>query len=662
MLEKDKKVGEYYLVEKLGSGGFGEVWKAEKRSALSISYFALKFFRPNKDAKIDLGSVKKEVQVWQTLSGLPNVISVIEANIFEDYVYIVSDFAEGGSLEDWLKANGGKANSVEEAVTLTKQILQGLEGMHRAGFVHRDLKPANILIKKGILYLADFGLSREMKTHSQTTSAAGTIGFMPPEAFAKKPTVSVHTDIWASGVILQKLLTGELPFPQDDIPSLITSILMEEPEPMPEEVPQPLKEIVRQALQKKREDRFQWAREMIEALQETLIPKEVKNVQQNLQTEQLPAKVLAMTVKSEVENESPPVSTAKPQKAEAPLKLTDEKLLESQMTVTAPPPEFPKIQVKREIVRIPQPPRPKIPPNTDSKSNFSKKIGIGLASILLVGVLGLVGYRYLNANDANNLSAPKTLTATPSNKPHTFKNSTGMEFVKLPPGLFLMGSPANEWQRGNNESPQREVIINYEFYLGKYEVTQEEYEKVTGANPSTFKNCPRCPVENVSWHDAKDFIAKLNAKNDGYEYRLPSEAEWEYASRAGKSTPFSLGDGNNLSSDLANFDGRHPFRDAPKGRYLESTTAVGSYPPNPFGLFDLNGNVWEWCEDIYQENYEGLGTDGSANLSQGDSNSRILRGGGWVNIGNGVRSAVRLGMSSSTRLHYYGFRVAVSIK
>ena len=249
-----------------------------------------------------------------------------------------------------------------------------------------------------------------------------------------------------------------------------------------------------------------------------------------------------------------------------------------------------------------------------------------------------------------------------SNLPLNIKNSIGMVFVKIPSGVFTMGSPANEWQRDKNESPQREVNIGNEFYLGKYEVTQEEYEKLMGLNPSNFKGCPRCPVENINWREAKEFIAKLNALKDGYEYRLPSEAEWEFAARAGKTTPFSIGDGNNLSSDLANFDGRNPFRDAPKGKYLERTALVGSYPPNPFGLYDMNGNVWEWCEDIYKENYEGLATNGSANLNLGNPNIKILRGGAWVNVGNGLRSAVRLGNPLDNRLSYNGFRVAITIK
>lgn len=275
MLGKGKRVGDYVLLEKLGAGGFGEVWKAEKRTELSTSYFALKFFRPKDDDAIDVEIVKKEIQTWQNLSGLPNVISVIEANRFEDYVFIVSEFAEGGSLEKWLKANGGKASSHEEAVTITRQILQGLEGMHGEGFVHRDLKPANVLLKRGAFYLADFGISRQMKTHSKTNSTAGTYEFMPPEAFEKSPSVTPQTDIWAVGAILQVLLTGQLPFPQDEIPSLITAILYNEPEPLPESLPLALREIVKKSLEKKREDRFQTAREMREVLRNALTAKKI---------------------------------------------------------------------------------------------------------------------------------------------------------------------------------------------------------------------------------------------------------------------------------------------------------------------------------------------------------------------------------------------------
>ena len=270
MLKRDKQVGEYILIEKLGSGGFGEVWKAEKRTVLSVSYFAIKFFRADNDEEIDINAVKREVEIWQKLSGLPHVISVIEANQFEEFVYIVSEFADGGSLDKWLTDNHGMANSHDQAVAIVSQVLLGLESMHSTGFVHRDLKPANILLKRNILFLADFGISRQMKTHSKTAGTAGTYHYMPPEAFETEPIVSVHTDIWAAGVLLQRLLSGKMPFPQKEIPSLMGAIVMHEPVTLPETVPFGLREVVKKALQKKREDRFQTAREMREALTNAL--------------------------------------------------------------------------------------------------------------------------------------------------------------------------------------------------------------------------------------------------------------------------------------------------------------------------------------------------------------------------------------------------------
>ncbi len=239
----------------------------------------MKFFRP-KDDRIDYDKIAKELGVWKQLKGLPHIISVIELDRFDDYVYVVSDFADGGSLENWLKDNDGKASSQAEAVKITLEILRGLENLHEKGFVHRDLKPDNILIMNGKFCLADFGVSREIKTHSKATGTAGTLEYMPPEAFAKTPSITPQTDIWAVGVMLQKLLTGELPYPQEDYPALIAAITMFEPERMPASVPEDLCEIVKKALQKKRENRFQTAREMIEALKnpEKFLPAKAKKV------------------------------------------------------------------------------------------------------------------------------------------------------------------------------------------------------------------------------------------------------------------------------------------------------------------------------------------------------------------------------------------------
>ena len=288
MLEKGKKISEYVLVEKIGHGGFGDVWLAEKRTSLSVSLFALKFFRPAETNEFEIQTVQKEIEVWQKISGLPNIISVIEADFVDDYIYIVCEYADGGSLQKWLAVNGGKARTVREAVTIILEILNGLDYLHRTGFIHRDIKPANILIRKGTFCLADFGVTREIKTHSVTLHTAGTYNYMPPEAFNKTPTVSPATDIWAVAVIFQELLTGKLPFSLTDIPSLMYSILHDEPDEMPEDIPSPLRSIVKTALHKQREDRYSTAREMIDALKEF----------QGASVEKVPLPIAEKTIKS----------------------------------------------------------------------------------------------------------------------------------------------------------------------------------------------------------------------------------------------------------------------------------------------------------------------------------------------------------------------------
>lgn len=265
MLESGKKIDDYVLVQKLGAGGFGEVWKAEKHTKLSVSNVALKFFRPKEEDKISLEKEKREIGIWQKVSGMPNIISIIEADEFEEYIYVVSEFADGGSLEKQIASAGGRAFPINQAVTITLEILSGLNSLHQMSFVHRDIKPANILMRRGVYCLADFGISREMKAHSKSTQTAGTYEYMSPEAFENKP-VTIHSDIWAAGAIMQQLLTGGLPFAQTEIPSLIYAILHREPEEMPETIPAGLREIVKKSLEKNPARRFNSAAEMIDAL------------------------------------------------------------------------------------------------------------------------------------------------------------------------------------------------------------------------------------------------------------------------------------------------------------------------------------------------------------------------------------------------------------
>ncbi|HBB32241.1 MAG TPA: hypothetical protein DDZ80_23625 [Cyanobacteria bacterium UBA8803] len=245
------------------------------------------------------------------------------------------------------------------------------------------------------------------------------------------------------------------------------------------------------------------------------------------------------------------------------------------------------------------------------------------------------------------------------------RNGVLLEMVAIPEGSFVMGSPEDEHQRSSTESPQHTVTLK-SFFLGKYPVTQAQWKAVASLpqinrklnpDPSGFKGENR-PVERVSWYDAVEFCDRLSQKT-GRHYRLPSEAEWEYACRAGTTTPFHFGE--TITPELANYDCNYAYRAGVKGVYRQETTPVGSFGvANAFGLYDMHGNVWEWCADQWHENYEGAPTDGSAWLDDNDNDNQrhLLRGGSWFNDPRGCRSACRLNFDAAVfRNYYFGFRV-----
>src|SRR5476651_402788 len=188
------------------------------------------------------------------------------------------------------------------------------------------------------------------------------------------------------------------------------------------------------------------------------------------------------------------------------------------------------------------------------------------------------------------LASHLPIHAQQKDPPKNFTNSIGMKFVWIRPGSFIMGSPKEEKQRQENET-QHKVTLTKGYYLGVYTVTQEEWIAVMGNHPSKFKGEKNLPVENVSWDDCQEFVKKLRAK-DKKAYRLPTEAEWEYACRAGTSTPFHFGE--TISTDQANYYGEAVYGNGKKGVYRENTTPVGSFPANAWALHDMHGNVFQW--------------------------------------------------------------------
>jgi formylglycine-generating enzyme required for sulfatase activity len=283
----------------------------------------------------------------------------------------------------------------------------------------------------------------------------------------------------------------------------------------------------------------------------------------------------------------------------------------------------------------------------EQAKKISSRIRLIAGAMLLVLLAGGALLLWL-AFDPVNIDTSPTVNQTQggqqisqaANKLQNMTNPLGMEFVWIPPGSFMMGSENGD----SDEKPVHQVTFREGFYMGKYEVTQAQWQQVMGTNPSNFKG-DSLPIETVSWNDAQKFIRKLNEMNDGFVYRLPSEAEWEYACRAGTTGDYA----GNLGSMAWYVDNSG-----------NQTHPVGQKQANAFGLYDMHGNVSEWCADAWHENYNGAPTDGSIWLSGGDSSRRVLRGGSWGGNGSYFSPTERSGLSE--RLYVLGFRVVAAAR
>ncbi len=267
----------------------------------------------------------------------------------------------------------------------------------------------------------------------------------------------------------------------------------------------------------------------------------------------------------------------------------------------------------------------------------------------------------------DNPAVTEKITVNPSDPIKTVKNSIGMEFVLMKKGSFSMGSEIG----ADDEKPVRTITFPEDFYMGRYEVTQGQWQEVMGdtekklalANVVDYSQGDNFPIVWVSWDEAKLFISKLNERNDGFVYSLPSEAEWEYGCRGGTNTKYAFGD--TISLDQANFKNffavEVPTIDTPD-KDINMIREVGSYKQNKFGLFDMHGNVWEWVEDTYGSNYKGLKQDGTAN-TKGDAELRVMRGGSWATgINSYLRCSARYSDKPDKQSNQIGFRVVARKK
>jgi formylglycine-generating enzyme required for sulfatase activity len=295
----------------------------------------------------------------------------------------------------------------------------------------------------------------------------------------------------------------------------------------------------------------------------------------------------------------------------------------------------------------------------------------GMLLLLIAAGSGIAIYYYVRTINPAFANQPKDEQPKPGDGSKEISNSLGMKLVRIPVGKFQMGSPNEEYYRSADET-RHEVAITKPFYLGVYEVTQGEYEKVMGTNPSFFaksgggservkgKDTAAYPVERVSWLDAVEFCKKLSAK-ENRTYRLPTEAEWEYACRAETKTVFHTG--NDFNSNLANINGLSysSYGKEESGPFHRSTVKGGEYKANAFGLFDMHGNVQEWCSDWYSEDYY---KNSAKNDPQGPEKGaeRVLRGGAWPSSAKSCRCAARNKLAPDDKTYTTGFRVVLEAK
>ena len=588
-------LGRYRLDSLLGRGGFGQVWRGydpELERPVAIKIPRANRLTSQEHRKTFLGEARKVAQLRHS-----GIVPVYDFGQDGPYYFIVWEFIDGGSLAD--RVSRGRP-PLDQAVRFVAEVADALHYAHLRDIIHRDIKPGNILIDKAErAYVADFGIAvTEDELLKEHGLVCGTWAYMSPEQVSgHSRRVNARTDIYSLGVVLYELLTSRLPFraePGEDLKEQIISGEPRTPRTIDDTIPVELEDICLKAMSKQVANRFSTAGDMASALRKA------------------------------VGDSAAPV-TPKPM---PPAKPTTVEYLAKQLGM----PVSALMWKTREILHL----EIRTPTFMLTAAQVER---------LLEGLHGP-----LPTGSSRGQQIKSVLRRPPLNLP--LGDELSLNLVFIPEGTFTMGSPPDE-EGHNDDETQHEVRITRPFYMGQHLVTQEQFKGIMGFNPSYFDGAP-LPVETVSWFDCVSFCQALSEKL-GKSFRLPTEAEWEYACRAGTAGPF--GTGSNISTDQANFDGKFAYGGGPTGESRHQTTPVGSFASNAWDLYDMHGNVWEWCADWYGPYGQGPVTD-----PQGppDGDIRILRGGSWFHGPADCRSAQRDALDSGRRHSLYGFRVILA--
>nr|WP_235006881.1 bifunctional serine/threonine-protein kinase/formylglycine-generating enzyme family protein [Calothrix rhizosoleniae] len=645
--------GKYTIERDIAEGGFGITYLArdERNQRVVIKSLNEKVQKRPDFAKFQQDFLNEAVKLAKC--NHPHVVKVHEVFQEGNLWCMAMEYIQGEHLADIVVNRGALPEA--EAVGYIRQIGEALTVVHNNGLLHRDVKPANILIRTGKpeAVLIDFGIAREF-TSSQTRLHTPYLShcFAPIEQYQTVAKRGAYTDVYALAATLYFLVTKHLPHPALN---RVSGVVLDLPRSINPSLSVRVNDAILKGMEVEPENRPQTMQEWLELLKEPVVipqpPTPTPVTPQPPRNQPPPPKPPtpqpASTIPSPAINQNQQAN----QKALTPVNPSRRKFMEwvgaglgcslfvvsklitdtSSQTSTTSTSTSTSSQISTPQIVSPPSPVTKI----STKSNFLLQT-LDFETVTVDSKGAIVNRRQLGAKHfAEDLG-----------------NGVTLEIVQIPGGTFTMGSPAGEAQRDDDEGPQRQVTVPG-FFMGRYAVTQAQYQAIMGKNPSSFKGEKR-PVEEVSWNDAVEFCKKLSQKT-GRTYRLPSEAEWEYACRAGTTTPFYFGE--TITTDLVNYDGNYPYGSAPKSEYRERTTDVGTFPPNAFGLYDMHGNIWEWCEDVYNENYQNAPRDGSAWLTGNDNDIKLLRGGSWLGNARNCRAAYRGRSARAGRGNVVGFRV-----
>lgn len=634
----------YTIVGQLGHGGMGAVYEAkDNRTSATV---ALKETYADDDYTRNAFEREAKMLANMTHEAFPRVMDYFAEG---DGFYLVMELIRGKDLSELLEERNAPFET-EQVLEWADQILDALEDLHSQDIVHRDIKPSNLkMTGRGRIKLLDFGIAKgavgDMPALQSTDGSMGaaSLQYAPIEQVLRadenqfqmlcvgcsdktleilKRGTDSRSDLYSLAATLYHLLTNTLPVNAPTRALSIWSGLEDKLRPAHEINPRispAVSMALKRALEVERDYRVASATEFRRLLNRAGTENELETV--------ATAKKKTFPLFNPAEFENPRQQQIKTEIFEIDALPT---LSDRDSVVT----RFDAGDLESsEAEQTPSTPL----------RNFFLWIFVGV-----IGLLFIVGGVWSVMNRSSSIDRSSLFESTPSNSDSVgdsnsstpLKNSLEIELINIPADSFLMGS-----DRGlSNEKPVHQVTISEGFLIGKYEVTQEQWRSVMGNNPSFFKDCSTCPVSNVSWNNAKDFTNKLNAKNDGFFYRLPTEAEWEYAARAGTTDEYY-----GSPDSIAWF----------KGNSGDNPHPVGQKQPNAFGLYDMSGNAWEWCDDLYGDYSDAAVTNPSGAQT---GTSRVIRGGSWDNYALNARSAYRWGKVPSFRHRSIGLRVAARPK